>query len=92
MAAKPTGGKKNRAPRVDGIVAVGLDSSDGHTRVTRTSEMVCLGGTAETHERMQVTAVRFSEGLERRGKELREASIREVIDVLHEALEKTGRG
>jgi len=85
MPKKP---RKSNKPKVAGIVGLGLDSEDGHKRVTRTEEMLLLGGSEETHERMQETAIRFSEGLEKRGKPLSEASIEEVYDVLREAHEK----
>ncbi len=80
---------KKDAARVAGVLGVGLDGEDGHKRVTRTEEMVLVGGSKDTHERMQETAIRFSEGLEKRGKSLREASVREVVDLLREAHEKT---
>ncbi len=78
------------SPPVAGVVGVGLDGADGHRRVTRTEEMVLVGGSAETHEKMQETAIRFSENLEKRGKTLRDASVREVVDLLRDAIEKTG--
>jgi hypothetical protein len=77
--------------RVTGILGVGLDAADGQKRVTRTEEMVLVGGSHETHERMQETAIKFSEGLARRGKSLPEASVREVVDLLRAAHERTGR-
>src|SRR5687768_12695056 len=89
MSRKPVNRKKRR-PAVEGILGVGLDATDGHKRVTRTEEMVLVGGSAETHERMQETAIRFSENLEKRGKTLHEASAREVFDLLRDAIERTG--
>jgi hypothetical protein len=71
--------------RVVGLLGVGLDGEDGHRRITRTPEFLLLGGSAETHERMQETALRFEEALERRGKTLADAEVAEVIDLLHEA-------
>lgn len=59
--------------------------------MTQTDEMVLVGGSESTHERMQETAIRFSEELERRGKALPETSVREAMDLLREAIEKTGR-
>ena len=73
--------------RVLGLLGVGLDGTDGHRRVTRTDDFVLVGGSAETHERMQETAIRFEEALERRGKTLAEADVAEVIDLLAEARE-----
>lgn len=74
--------------RVLGLFGVGLDGADGHRRLTRTDEFLLVGGSKETHERMQETAIKFEEGLERRGKTLAEAEVAEVLDVLHEAREK----
>ena len=87
MAKKQT--KKKTQNRVLGILGVGLDGDDETKRITRTPEMVILGGSEETHGRMQETAIRFSEGLEKRGKTLIEASVREVRDLLASAHEKS---
>jgi hypothetical protein len=73
--------------RVLGLLGLGLDNDDGHQRITRSDTSLLVGGSAETHERMQETAIRFEEGLERRGKTLAEAEVGEVIDLLHEARE-----
>ncbi|MBX9622675.1 MAG: hypothetical protein K2X82_02565 [Gemmataceae bacterium] len=83
--------KKRSEPKVGGILGVGLDAADGHKRITRTDEMVLVGGSAETHERMTETAIKFGEGLEQRGKTLRDTSVREAVDLLREAIERTGR-
>lgn len=83
--------KKSDAPAgVQGILGLGLDTTDGQTRVTRSDEMVLVGGSASTHEKMQETAIRFSEGLAKRGKALPEASVAEVMDLLRQAHDKTG--
>ena len=83
--------KRKAEPTVSGILGLGLDAEDGHRRVTQTDEMVLVGGSEPTHERMQETAIRFGEELEKRGKALPETTIREAMDLLREALEKTGR-
>lgn len=85
---KKSSGRKKRT-KVAGIVGLGLDGEDGHRRVTRTEEMVLVGGSRETHERMQETAIRFGEELEKRGKTLPETTVREAVDLLREAIEKT---
>ena len=72
-------------PQVLGLFGLGLDNDDGHRRVTRSESFLLVGGSAETHERMQETAIRFEEALERRGKSLAEAEVGEVIDLLSEA-------
>ena len=83
--------QKKKTARVAGILGVGLDGADGQKRITRTEEMVLVGGSRETHERMQETAIKFGEGLAERGKSLPEATFREVVDLLREAHERTGR-
>jgi hypothetical protein len=88
MPKKKSRGKTE--PTVAGVLGVGLDGGDGHTRVTRTEEMLLVGGSAETHERMQETAIRFGEELEKRGKLLWETPVREALDMLRKAIEKVG--
>jgi hypothetical protein len=83
MAKKP----KKSEPQVVGFLGVGLDNQDGHRRVTRCEEFLLVGGSAETHERMQDAAIRFGEALRQRGKTLREASAEEAIDLLRESME-----
>ena len=87
MAKKRT--SKSTKNRVAGILGIGLDGNDGHHRITRTPEMVVVGGSEETHDRMQETAIKFSEGLEKRGKTLADATVREVKDLLQSAHEKS---
>jgi hypothetical protein len=86
MPRKPA--RRKKEPTVEGVLGVGLDGTDGQKRITRTSEMVLVGGSRETHERMQEVAIRFGEVLEKRGKSLGKTSVREVIDLLREAHEK----
>jgi hypothetical protein len=73
--------------QVVGFLGVGLDNQDGHQRLTRTENFLLLGGSAETHERMQDTALRFGEALQKRGKTLPETSPEEAIDLLRDALD-----
>jgi hypothetical protein len=77
--------------RVAGILGLGFDHSDGQKRITQTEEMLIVGGSQPTHERMQETAIKFSEALAKQGKRLPEVTVREAIELLHEAHEKTGR-
>ena len=73
--------------RVVGFLGVGLDNKDGHKRVTTSEHFFLIGGSAETHERMQDAAIRFDERLRNRGKMLEEIPADEVIEILHEARE-----
>lgn len=82
--------RKKAEPTVAGILGVGLDGNDGHTRLTRTEEMVIMGGSSETHERMQETAIRFAEELDKRGQRLEDTPAREAVDLLRVAIERVG--
>ncbi len=73
--------------RVIGFLGVGLDNKDGHKRLTQSEHFLLVGGSAGTHERMQDTAIKFTEALNRRGKALGETSAEEVIELFHEARE-----
>jgi hypothetical protein len=78
--------KRDRDDRqVLGLLGIGLDNRDGHKRVTRNEHFLLVGGSPETHESMQEIAIRFSGSLKERGKRLQDASVDEVIDMLHEA-------
>lgn len=70
--------------RVVAFLGLGLDNKDGHQRLTRSENFLLLGGSAETHEHMQDTAIKFTEALRRRGKALREAPVEEVLEIFEE--------
>jgi hypothetical protein len=79
--------KQDNQQEVLGFLGVGLDKQDGHRRVTQSEHFLLVGGSEETHERMQDTALKFDEALKRRGKALKETSAEEALDLLHDALE-----
>jgi hypothetical protein len=79
---------QNDKLRIEGFLGLGLDNHDEHQRLTRADHFVLVGGSAETHERMQDTAIRFNEELKRRGKSLQETSTREAIEVLLESMDR----
>jgi len=79
--------RKREKPEVLGFLGVGFDHADGQKRVTHSEHFLIVGGSEETHEQMQDTAVRFDESLKRRGKLLAETSEEEALDLLREALE-----
>ena len=81
--------RKTRSKQeVVGLLGVGLDNADGHKRVTEADDFVLIGGSHETHERMQDVAIHFSESLKERGKRLKDASPEEVIELLNRAHER----
>lgn len=79
--------EKHDDKQVVGFLGLGLDNQDGHQRLTKSEHFLLVGGSDETHERMQETAIKFTEELERRGKKLPEASVEEIVEILYEAHE-----
>lgn len=67
------------------LLGVGLDS-DGHTRATSGDDFVLLGGTDETHGRMQEHVERFQKTLGKMGTDLQRAS----REQMREAAEESG--
>ena len=71
-------------PEVVGFLGIGLDA-DGHRRVTKADHFLLVGGSAETHERMQETVVKFEEALDKTGKRLRDVSPQEAVELFRDA-------
>lgn len=67
------------------LLGVGLDNQDEHRRITKGDNFYLVGGSAETHDRMAETAIKFNEKLSKRGKSLHELSKDEFVDLMHEA-------
>jgi len=82
--------KRKRTKRVSGVLGVGLDATDGIKRITTTESMTVVGGSADTHERMQETAIKFNEALEKKGRTLPELSVKQAAELLREAIRRTG--
>lgn len=80
MASADEPGKK-RGKRRAGILGVGFDGDDGHTRLTTGPNFLLVGGSEETHEIMQEKAVKFNEHLDRRGKRMEDATVEELRDI-----------
>jgi hypothetical protein len=79
---------KKVQPEVVGLLGLGLDNRDEHKRITQAEDFLLVGGSEETHQRMQDVAIHFSESLKERGKRLADASVEEVVDLLRRAAER----
>jgi len=64
------------------MLGVGLDS-DGHKRLTTGPNFALVGGSQETHQEMTEKAVKITEKLRAKGKELHEVSREEFDDIAH---------
>ncbi len=84
-----TGMPQDEKPlRIRGLLGVGLDNDDGHTRITRGDNFYLCGGSEETHERMVETTLRFNEKVGQRGKPLEKINARELKEIAHELREE----
>src|SRR4051812_8622149 len=90
LAREPTVPRKTKKKDVElvGLIGLGLDNQDGHHRITHGEEFLLMGGSAETHERMQDVAIHVTESLETKGKRLQDAAAEEVIDLIRKAMER----
>lgn len=79
----------NRKQEIRSAALLGLafDADDGQKRLTRGPNFVLFGGSPETHARMQETALKVNEQLERRGKRLEQVSPRELLEIVRRAAE-----
>ncbi|MFO7958448.1 MAG: hypothetical protein R6X33_15275 [Candidatus Brocadiia bacterium] len=85
-----TGMSEEEKPlNIQGLLGVGLDNDDGHTRITRGENFYLCGGSEETHERMVETTLKFNEKVERRGKPLEKINARELKEITSELREET---
>jgi hypothetical protein len=78
--------KKRNDKRVIGFLGVGLDNEDGHQRLTKSEHFLLVGGSAETHERMQGTAIKFAEALRRTGTPLDQTPVDRVIELMNDSM------
>jgi len=65
-------------------MGLGLDS-DGHARITQGDDFLLLGGSEDTHERLQEGVERFQETLSKMGTDLQRASRDELREAAHES-------
>lgn len=70
------------------LLGFGLDNKDGHVRVTSGPNFRLLGGSEETHESLQETAIKMNEELARRGKALEQVSRDELQDIIHRVIRR----
>ena len=71
----------NRTRKSAALLGLAFDTDDGQTRVTRGKNFLLWGGSKDTHCFMQETAVKINEHLDRQGRRLEDATIRELRDV-----------
>ena len=80
----------NSPKKTAALLGVGLDNTDGQTRLTRGKNFVLVGGSQDTHAVMQETAVKVNERLDKSGKRLDDVSVSQLRDIFHEVTESIG--
>jgi hypothetical protein len=84
-----TGETSDEKPlHISGLLGLGLDGKDGHKRITRGENFYLHGGSERTHKRMQETAMRFNEEVDKRGKALPEVNARELGEITRDVREQ----
>jgi hypothetical protein len=83
---KPTSKPRLVRRRAGGLLGLGLDGEDGHQRLTKGEDFVLLGGSQETHGRMQDLVLRMNERLKHRGKRFADLTRREFEDLARDTL------
>ncbi len=82
--------KQNPEAKEAVMLGVGLDNQDDQTRITRGENFYLYGGSEQTHEIMQETAIRVNESLDQKGKRLSDLENREFLDLVMDVSEKIG--
>lgn len=65
------------------LLGLGLDTKDGHKRITKGENFFLIGGSKMTHQQMQEVAIKFNEQLKIKHKTLESVSEKEFIDIAH---------
>lgn len=63
------------------LLGVGLDNKDGHARITKGDNFRLVGGSKDTHEQMQETAIKFNEELSKKKKSLEQINKEEFAEI-----------
>jgi hypothetical protein len=85
---KPVARKSKPKEEFVGLIGVAFDHDDEHKRITKGDEFLLVGGSEETHERMQDLAIFVSETLKNKGKRIQDACVEEVVEIVKKAADQ----
>lgn len=66
------------------VHGIGLDNDDGHIRITKMKNFRLMGGSQNTHEHMQETAIKFNERLKKHDKQVTDLNVRQFVELAGE--------
>lgn len=66
------------------LIGIGLDAGDGHVRITRGPGFGILGGSQQTHQMMQDTALKIHETLQQRRQTIADLDANAIVSLLQE--------
>ncbi|HWA29187.1 MAG TPA: hypothetical protein VG734_26285 [Lacunisphaera sp.] len=78
--------RRRKAKSSAHLLGIGLDSADGHKRLTRADQFTIVGGSEETHTRTTETFIKTFETLKRRRKSLQRVEPQELADIIQESM------
>lgn len=70
------------------MLGVAFDAKDGQTRITKGDNFLLCGGSEETHEVMQETAVKINEELSQRSQRLEDVPLRELRSIARDVYQQ----
>ena len=70
------------------LIGLGLDSQDGHKRITQSERFSIVGGSEETHETITETVIKTFETLDKKGKTLDTVEKEELGDIIQNSVPK----
>ena len=79
---------KDKPLGIKGLLGLGFDGADGRMRISQGPNFVLYGGSKDTHEKMQETALKFNERVDVRGKKLEDINRRELDEIVKEVGEE----
>jgi len=74
--------RSNQRQPQAGLLGLARDAKDDQKRITRGPNFLLAGGSQETHAKMQETAIKINEHLDRSGKRLADVSTDELRDIV----------
>ena len=77
---------KRTSKKATQLIGIGLDSQDGHKRITQSERFSVVGGSEKTHETITETVIKTFETLDKKGKTLDTVENQELGDIIQSSV------